>query len=116
MTMEDPTDDDRIDALVRQAAARPVDEARLTAHVLTRIRQNNGSNMGFWARLFAWPEFAGAGRLVPAGFALILLATPFAVAHSPANPTDRAIYALVLGDPAVIAASEGSLFGAEFLE
>jgi anti-sigma factor RsiW len=116
MKTQDQTEDDRIDALVRQAAARPVDEARLSAQVLSRIRQSDRPEPGFLARIFALPDFAGPGRLAPVGFALVLVATPFAVAFSPADQTERALYAFALGDPALIAASEGSFFGAGLFE
>jgi hypothetical protein len=114
--MPDDKDDDRIDELVCAASARPFNEARLTANVLTRIRQDARRETSAWGRLFAFPDFAGAGRLAPVGFALTLIATPFAVAHYPDDPTARAIYAVALGDPALIASTERTLWSVGFLE
>jgi hypothetical protein len=103
-------DDDRIDALVRAASTRPVDEGRLTQTVLTRIRMAGAPSTAHWTRLFALPQFAGPGRLAPAGFVLVLIATPFAVANYPGDPADQVIYALALGDPALLAAPDTFTF------
>lgn len=97
--MHDHDDDDgRIDALVRSASLRPVNEARLAASVLARVRQDRRPATGNWAALFALPRFAGPGRFAPAGFALVLLATPIAVAQYPSDDTEALIAALALGE------------------
>ncbi len=102
-------DDDGIDDAVRRASAREVDEALLANAVLTRIRQDAQPTASLWARFFALPDFAGPGRLAPAGFAAILLATPFAVANYPVDLTERAIYDFALGDLVLIGSMEGPL-------
>jgi hypothetical protein len=114
--MDDDKDDDRIDRLVRAASVRPVNEALLSRTVLARVRGDAHPAESPLARLFAFPEFSGPGRLVPAGFALVLLAMPFAVARYPGDPADRAIYAFALGDPAMIAFDEGTLFRTDLFE
>jgi hypothetical protein len=116
MTMQDDADDNRIDDVVRRTAARPVDEALLTRTVLSRIRHEARPATSPWAHLFAFPEFAGIGRLAPAGFALVLLGTPFAIAGFPADTTERAIYALAMGDPALITSTETPLLMTGFFE
>jgi hypothetical protein len=113
MTMDD---DDRIDQAVRKASARPVDEALLTRNVLARIRQDRKPIATPWARFFALPAFSGPGRLAPASFALVLMVTPFAVANYPGDATERAIYALSLGDPALITAAETPFVGSGLFE
>lgn len=113
MTMHD---DDRIDDAVRRASQRPVDETLLTRQVLARIRATSQPTATPWTRFFALPDFAGPGRLAPAGFAAILLATPFAIANYPGDATDRAVYALTLGDPALITATETPFAGSGLFE
>lgn len=109
-------DDDKIDDAVRKASMRPVDEALLTRNVLSRIRRDARPTTSPWARLFAFPEFAGIGRLAPAGFAMVLLGTPFAVAGYPGDATERAIYAFAVGDPSLVAVTERPFVGTGLFE
>ncbi len=104
-------DDDRIDALVRAASQRTTDEALLANNVLRRIRQDRQGPAGKRAGLLALPSFAGPGRFAPAGFALVLLATPFAVARYPVDQTEAVVTALALGDLALIGPTDGAIFG-----
>lgn len=72
----------RLDAAIRAAAERPVDEARLTQQVLARVRTR---------RKPIWPAIARGGALAPAAlaaYALVLVATPFVVARVPLGEFD----------------------------
>lgn len=74
--------DRRLDAAIRAAADRPVDEARLARQVLARVRARPKPS---------WPAFPNGGALAPAAFAayaLILVATPFLVASAPLGDYD----------------------------
>jgi hypothetical protein len=113
MTMDN---DNRIDEAVRRASARRVDEALLARNVVARIRQDGKPTASPWLRFFALPQFSGPGRLAPAGFAAILLATPFAVANYPGDATENVIYALALGDPVLITAPETPFVGSGLFE
>jgi hypothetical protein len=86
MTM---TDDDEINAMVRAAAAYPVDESRLAQAVLTRIRDDEAGLFGL---------FNHGLRRVPLAFALVLAATPVIVTQLPDTVDDEAVAALMLGD------------------
>jgi hypothetical protein len=94
-----PQDDRKLDALVRQSAERVTDEAALTRRVLARIAADRrASGRTDW--LFAMP----VPRAVPAAFAVVLAATPFAMATIPmtADPVDLAVIGLATGAPDVL--------------
>jgi hypothetical protein len=86
MTMQN---DDRIDALVRAASAHPVDEARLTRGVLTRIRDGDGGIFGLFGR-----HAKGAAL----AFASVLIATPVLMTQVPIAAEDAMIASLLLGE------------------
>jgi hypothetical protein len=94
-------DDDPLYELVRKAAARPVDHALLTDKVLRRIRQERPGAKAAPGR-FALPVFSHPARFAPIAFALILIATPFAVSHFPGDQTEAVIAALAMGDPMLL--------------
>jgi hypothetical protein len=82
--------DDEIDALVRRAAETPVNTARLQAAVRARIATPPPG-------LFGWMH--GPALAAPAVFAVLLVATPVALARLPAAGPDALIEAVALGDP-----------------
>jgi|GEM_PF-5811589 len=99
MAGTDRDKDRRLDALVRFAAERPTDEARLAARVLARIRPGTGPQ-GVQDWLFALP----VPRLVPAGFGAVLALTPIAIATLPGadDPLTSVIEGLAFGAPAML--------------
>lgn len=76
--------EDRLDRLVRAAAARPVDEAALTRTVLARARGIDRAGQSPRRTAFGWSVPAGA----VAAFAIVLVATPFVVAGLPLGRFD----------------------------
>ncbi|MFN0114464.1 MAG: hypothetical protein ACKVPY_07295 [Paracoccaceae bacterium] len=95
MNDDTPGNRDRLDRLVRQAAAFPTDETRLLAGVRRRISARGVARPPF--RLFPdLPPFAPGLVLASA-----LAVTPFAVAHLPLgdDPTLAVLSAIALGDP-----------------
>ncbi len=84
--------DDEIDALVARAADRPVDTARLRSAVAAGLAQRDD--------LFGWMS-RGRMRLVPAAFAVLLVATPLTIARLPADP-EMLVAAVALGDPLLL--------------
>jgi hypothetical protein len=109
-------DDDEIDALVCQASTRPVDEARLAQVVLGRVREEPRPGVNQWANLFAFPNLTVPGRLATAGFAVVLVATPFLVAGYSGEAVEDALYAFAVGDPALMFSTEQSLTQTGILE
>jgi hypothetical protein len=84
--------DDDLDALIRRAAAFPIDEAHLTQRTLAALR--NADDGSLFA-LFTQPRL----RFVPAAFAALLVATPFAITQVPATNDEVLVVTLALGDP-----------------
>lgn len=87
-------DDRKLDALIRAAADRPVDEGALAARVLARLRDQPQG-------LFDWLIALPVPRLVPGGFAAMLAVTPFVVMQLPltVDPAEAAILTLATGAP-----------------
>ncbi len=104
MTMQD---DDRIDAAVRAASAYPVDEARLTQGVLTRIRDGDGGLFGLFG-----PHRRGAVL----AFACVLVATPIIVTQVPGETEDAMIASLLLGEGLLADADIDALLTGEAVE
>jgi hypothetical protein len=105
MTMQD--DDDRIDAMVRAASAYPVDEARLTRAVLTRVRDANAGVFGLFGR---------HARGAALAFASVLVATPILMTQVPSEAEDAVIAALLLGESLVNDATVDALLTGETVE
>jgi hypothetical protein len=80
--------DDDLNAVLRAASQIPVDEARLTRAVLTRIRDDDASLFGL---------FGNHKRGVGIAFASVLAATPIAVMQIPPSPEDAMFASLLLG-------------------
>ncbi|MGL5009389.1 MAG: hypothetical protein ACRC6I_05870 [Paracoccaceae bacterium] len=104
MTMQT---DDEIDAAVRAASAFPVDEARLTQVVLTRIRDGNAGIFGL---------FGGHGRGAAVAFASLLVATPVLMTQVPLEAEDAAMESLLLGGGLLDEDGLAALLGGESLE
>lgn len=89
-------DDKDLDHLLRVASDLPGDETRLAQEVLRQIRRGAPAPR---PGLFG----ARAPGLAMAGFAALLVATPFVVAGLPGGPSadglDRLVIALAVGDP-----------------
>ncbi len=100
-------DDDRIDGLVRAASAYRVDEARLTARVLTRIRDGDGGIFGLFGR-----HAKGAAL----AFASVLVATPILMTQVQSATEDALIASLLLGDGLLDAAGVDALLNIEAVE
>jgi hypothetical protein len=86
-------DDAQIDARVARAADRPVDIGRLQSRVRQRI---SGAQQG---DLFSWMK--GPARLVPAAFAIVLVATPFALQNMNVSLENDLIWSLATGEGAL---------------
>jgi hypothetical protein len=94
----DRDEDARIDALVRQAAEAPVNEARMAARL--------NAALAVPAYRSAWGM--GAPGLAVATFAAVLVATPVIVARTggPGGDDDAVMAALAFGDPRALDLTE----------
>ena len=100
MSQPDESKDDRIDDLVRQAAAFPTDEARMEAGVRRRLAAQARPAPG----LRGWLDrvLPVPGMAPGMAFAILLAVTPLAVARLPLGSGDPALSllsAIALGDP-----------------
>jgi hypothetical protein len=90
-TMTRPYGNDELDALVREAAEAPVNEARMATRLNAALAERRAS--------WSWPAVPRAPRLALAGFAALLVTTPVVIAKTgqPAASDDFAI-ALAFGE------------------